>query len=177
MKGETSAVVEANGHLIDSGLLNTIFDAVIAHEGAFEVQRFEIGRTNNDASELVLRVSASSSEQLDRILEALLPLGCAPVVQTDALIRHADMFERSHQRMVGVVEVLRRVLVLRRIAAADVAAHEAQPQVQPPVAAPQAFFAPVRARGRMRVLVTMLTRDRHWQSPRRGRFRAAAAPA
>jgi lysine-ketoglutarate reductase/saccharopine dehydrogenase-like protein (TIGR00300 family) len=91
MKGETSAVVEAHGHLIDSGLLNTIFDAVITHEGAFEVQRFEIGRTNNDFSELVLRVSASSSEQLDRILEALLPLGCAPVVQHDALIREADM--------------------------------------------------------------------------------------
>ena len=57
MKGESSVVVEANGHLIDSGLLNNIFDAVIAHEGAFEVQRFEIGRTNNDFSELVLRVS------------------------------------------------------------------------------------------------------------------------
>ena len=91
MKGETSVVVEAHGHLIDSGLLNTIFDAVIAHEGAFEVQKFEIGRTNNDFSELVLRVSAFSSEQLDRILEALLPLGCAPVVQTDALVREADM--------------------------------------------------------------------------------------
>jgi len=91
MKGETSAVVEANGHLIDSGLLNTIFDAVITHEGAFEVQRFEIGRTNNDFSELVLRVSAASPDQLERILEALLPLGCAPVVQHDALVRDADM--------------------------------------------------------------------------------------
>jgi hypothetical protein len=34
MKDETSAVVEANGHLIDSGLLNTIFDAVITIRGA-----------------------------------------------------------------------------------------------------------------------------------------------
>ncbi len=91
MKDTTSAVVEARGHLIDSGLLNTIFDAVIAHEGAFEVQRFEIGRTNEDASELVLRVSAATPEHLDRILEALLPLGCAPVLQQDALVRQADM--------------------------------------------------------------------------------------
>src|SRR5690606_17236964 len=52
-----AAVVEATGHLIDSGLLNTIFDTVIAHEGSFEVQRFDIGRTNDDESRLELRVS------------------------------------------------------------------------------------------------------------------------
>ena len=91
MKRESSVVVEASGHLIDSGLLNTIFDAVITHDGAFEVQRFEIGRTNNDFSELVLRVSGPTPEALDRILEALLPLGCAPVEQVDALVRIADM--------------------------------------------------------------------------------------
>lgn len=91
MKDTTSAVVEAHGHLIDSGLLNTIFDAVIAHEGAFEVERFEIGRTNTDPSELVLRVSAPTADVLDRILETLLPLGCAPVIQHDAVVREADM--------------------------------------------------------------------------------------
>lgn len=91
MERHTSAVVEARGHLIDSGLLNTIFDAVIAHEGAFEVERFSIGRTNDDASELVLRVSAATPDQLERILETLLPLGCAPVDQHDATVREADM--------------------------------------------------------------------------------------
>ena len=81
MKGETSAVVEASGHLIDSGLLHTIFDAVIAHEGAFEVQRFEIGRTNNDGSELVLRVSSSTADGLDRILEGGLLVAGVYIVQ------------------------------------------------------------------------------------------------
>ena len=41
-----SEVVEASGHLIDSGLLNGIFDTVIRHGGSFEVLRFSIGRTN-----------------------------------------------------------------------------------------------------------------------------------
>ena len=41
-----SEVVEAAGHLIDSGLLNGIFDTVIRHGGSFEVLRFSIGRTN-----------------------------------------------------------------------------------------------------------------------------------
>jgi lysine-ketoglutarate reductase/saccharopine dehydrogenase-like protein (TIGR00300 family) len=86
-----AAVVEASGHLIDSGLLNTIFDTVIANEGSFEVQRFDIGRTNDDASRLELRVTASSQPGLDRILEALLPLGCTTTEQRDALLRDADM--------------------------------------------------------------------------------------
>jgi hypothetical protein len=41
----------------------------------------------------------------------------------------------------GAVEVFGRVLVLRRIAAADVAAVEASAQVHPAVAALQALFA------------------------------------
>jgi lysine-ketoglutarate reductase/saccharopine dehydrogenase-like protein (TIGR00300 family) len=89
--GTYASVVEATGHLIDSGLLNTIFDTVIAHEGAFEVQRFQIGRTNEDASRLELRVTARSQPHLDRILEALLPLGCAATDQRDALLREAEV--------------------------------------------------------------------------------------
>lgn len=89
--GTLATVVEATGHLIDSNLLNTIFDTVIAHEGAFEVQRFDIGRTNDDVSRLELRVSAASQPVLDRILEALLPLGCTTTEQRDALLRDADM--------------------------------------------------------------------------------------
>ena len=86
-----AAVVEASGHLIDSGLLNTIFDTVIAHDGSFEVQRFDIGRTNDDPSRLELRVSTGSQQGLDRILESLLPLGCTTTEQRDALLRDADM--------------------------------------------------------------------------------------
>ncbi len=86
-----AAVVEATGHLIDSGLLNTIFDTVIAHEGSFEVQRFDIGRTNDDESRLELRVSTREEAALERLLEALLPLGCTTTEQRDALLREADM--------------------------------------------------------------------------------------
>ena len=46
--------------------------------------------------------------------------------------------------MLGLVEMLRRVPILRIIAAADVAALEAEPQVHPLVAARQTLLAPVR---------------------------------
>ncbi len=57
-----SEVVEASGHLIDSGLLNGIFDTVIRHGGTFEVLRFTIGRTNDEPSLLSMRVTADTEE-------------------------------------------------------------------------------------------------------------------
>ena len=85
-----AAVVDAEGHLIDSQILNTIFDTVIERGGQFEVQHFEIGRTNDDFSRLRLKVSAPSGEALQRLLEELMPLGCRAVEEQDALVRLAD---------------------------------------------------------------------------------------
>jgi lysine-ketoglutarate reductase/saccharopine dehydrogenase-like protein (TIGR00300 family) len=85
-----SAVVQATGHLIDSALLNTIFDTVIERGGQFEVLHFEIGRTNDDFSRLRLKVSAPSGSTLQRLVEELIPLGCHAVEEQDALLRVAD---------------------------------------------------------------------------------------
>jgi lysine-ketoglutarate reductase/saccharopine dehydrogenase-like protein (TIGR00300 family) len=86
----SAAVVEAEGHLIDSQILNTIFDTVIERGGQFEVQYFEIGRTNDDFSRLRLKVSAATAESLQRLLEELMPLGCRAIEEQDALLRVAD---------------------------------------------------------------------------------------
>ncbi|HEY1217236.1 MAG TPA: hypothetical protein VGE93_26715, partial [Bryobacteraceae bacterium] len=55
-----SEVVEAQGHLVDSHIMERIFDAVVEFGGRFEVEQFSIGRTNSDPSSLRLRVQASS---------------------------------------------------------------------------------------------------------------------
>jgi len=49
-------VVEAQGHLIDSHVMEQIFDKVVESNGRFEVEQFRIGRTNSDASYLRLRI-------------------------------------------------------------------------------------------------------------------------
>jgi len=85
-----SALVEAEGHLIDSQLLTAIFDTVINRGGAFEVQAFDIGRTNDDFSRLTLEVSAADQSALTALLEALMPLGCHAAAEQDALLRPAD---------------------------------------------------------------------------------------
>ena len=87
---EHAAIVGAEGHLIDSNILNGIFDKVIERGGAFEVLDFSIGRTNDDFSRISLRVSAPSAGGLQRLVEDLMLLGCNPVQETDALVRDAD---------------------------------------------------------------------------------------
>jgi lysine-ketoglutarate reductase/saccharopine dehydrogenase-like protein (TIGR00300 family) len=85
-----SAVVGAEGHLIDSNILNAIFDKVIERGGAFEVENFTIGRTNDEFSRISLKVSAPSAPALRRLVEDLMQLGCSPVQEQDALIRAAE---------------------------------------------------------------------------------------
>jgi len=72
-------VVEAQGHLIDSHIMENIFDKVVEYHGRFEVQQFRVGRTNDDPSYLRLRVETADQDSIERLLASLLELGCAPV--------------------------------------------------------------------------------------------------
>ena len=42
-----SEVVEAEGHLIDSQILNVVFDTVVRRNASFDVLKFSIGRSND----------------------------------------------------------------------------------------------------------------------------------
>lgn len=85
-----SAILGAEGHLVDSKLLASILDTIIERGGKFEVQHFQLGRTNEDFSRLTLRVSAPTEQALAGVVEALLPLGCHAQQERDALVRTAD---------------------------------------------------------------------------------------
>jgi lysine-ketoglutarate reductase/saccharopine dehydrogenase-like protein (TIGR00300 family) len=80
-------VVEAEGHLIDSHIMERIFDKVVEYSGRFEVDQFRIGRTNDEPSYLRLKVEALSREGMDRLLQQLMDLGCSPVDSRDAALR------------------------------------------------------------------------------------------
>ena len=71
-------VVEAEGHLIDSHLMEQIFDTVVEYNGKFEVEEFRIGRTNADKSYLRLRVETPDEADMQQVLSQLLGLGCSP---------------------------------------------------------------------------------------------------
>jgi lysine-ketoglutarate reductase/saccharopine dehydrogenase-like protein (TIGR00300 family) len=83
-------VVETQGHLIDSHLMERIFDTVVEYKGKFEVEQFTIGRTNADASYLRLKVETPSAEDMEDILSNLLDLGCTPVTPGDAILEAVE---------------------------------------------------------------------------------------
>jgi lysine-ketoglutarate reductase/saccharopine dehydrogenase-like protein (TIGR00300 family) len=76
--------VEAQGHLIDSHIMEQIFDTVVEFGGRFEVEQFSIGRTNSDGSYLRLKIDTDDAESMEKILSQLLGLGCAMVESGDA---------------------------------------------------------------------------------------------
>jgi lysine-ketoglutarate reductase/saccharopine dehydrogenase-like protein (TIGR00300 family) len=85
-----SDTIEAQGHLIDSGLLSAIFDKVIEHKSAYEILKFDIGRTNDDVSSLEMRITAPDQAELEDLLQQLTTFGCHPVRERDALVKPAD---------------------------------------------------------------------------------------
>ncbi len=85
-----SEVVEAEGHLIDSQILNVVFDTVVKHAASFDVLHFNIGRSNDDPSSIAMRISAPSAQVLASVLEALVALGCRLADNQDATTRTAD---------------------------------------------------------------------------------------
>ena len=85
-----SETIEATGHLIDSGHLSAIFDKIIELNASYEVVDFDIGRTNDDVSRIEMRLTASTRETLDDLLQQLTLYGCHPVQQQDAEFKPAE---------------------------------------------------------------------------------------
>lgn len=77
-------VVEAQGHLIDSHLMEQIFDTVVEYNGRFEVEEFRIGRTNAESSYLRMKVETEHAADMQQLLAQLLGMGCTPVDTGDA---------------------------------------------------------------------------------------------
>ena len=59
--------VVLEGHLIDSDIMRRVFDRVVEGGGAFEVQEFRVGRTNDEGSYARIDVRAGDSEASGRV--------------------------------------------------------------------------------------------------------------
>ena len=74
-----SDTIEAEGHLIDSGLLSAIFDKIIEFKASYEILTFNIGRTNDDPSRIEMRINAADTPVLEELLQQLTTFGCRPM--------------------------------------------------------------------------------------------------
>jgi len=88
---ECTEIIEAEGHLVDSQLLNAIFDKVIERSGRFEVLEFNLGRTNEEFSKLIMKVGTSDEVSLQQLLEDLMRLGCHSAPLRDANLIAAEV--------------------------------------------------------------------------------------
>jgi len=85
-----SDTIEAQGHLIDSGLLSAIFDKIIEFKGSYEILSFDIGRTNDDPSRIQMRITAPDRSTLDDLLQQITTYGAHPLRERDVLVKPAE---------------------------------------------------------------------------------------
>jgi lysine-ketoglutarate reductase/saccharopine dehydrogenase-like protein (TIGR00300 family) len=68
-------VVEVQGDLLDTGLMNSVLDSITDAGGSFEIEAFQAGLRHDQASRAALRVVAPSPKRLETILARLLEIG------------------------------------------------------------------------------------------------------
>jgi lysine-ketoglutarate reductase/saccharopine dehydrogenase-like protein (TIGR00300 family) len=69
--------------------MSQILDRIIEQKCAFQIERFEVGRTNEDQSLARIRVQGPSPEALEELLDVLVPLGCYLAREEDARLETA----------------------------------------------------------------------------------------
>ena len=84
-----SRVVELEGHIIDSGMMQAAFGIVMDQGGSFDVEEFEIGRRKDEESYARLLVTADTEDDLQRIVHDLHQQGANPADPDDATLEPA----------------------------------------------------------------------------------------
>ncbi|MCS6960519.1 MAG: TIGR00300 family protein [Pseudanabaenaceae cyanobacterium SKYGB_i_bin29] len=78
-----STVIQMQGHLLDTGLINRALDLVVDAGGSFQVLEFKLGVQKQSTSEAKIRVSAPDGEILKTILNQLIEIGAILPTETD----------------------------------------------------------------------------------------------
>ncbi len=84
-----SRTVELDGHIIDSGKLETSFRVIMDMGGSFEVEEFNIGRKKTETTHARLLVEAEDEETLQSIIHELHQNGANPANPIDATLEAA----------------------------------------------------------------------------------------
>ena len=87
-----SETIALEGHLISARTLANVLDEIAGFEGAsYEIVDLRIGAGQNDVSFAQVRVTASSEEDLARLLDRLQQHGANPQTEQDAALAEADV--------------------------------------------------------------------------------------
>jgi lysine-ketoglutarate reductase/saccharopine dehydrogenase-like protein (TIGR00300 family) len=64
-------MLQAEGHLIDSGILSSILNTILAKGGDYRITSFTVGKTPEEISRIELELIGKSEEQMDQLVSAL----------------------------------------------------------------------------------------------------------
>jgi lysine-ketoglutarate reductase/saccharopine dehydrogenase-like protein (TIGR00300 family) len=84
-----TAVVEVEGHIIDSLILAKILDVIVEAGAEYRMLDFEVGRSHTDPSRARIELQTQSHESLAKLLAELHPHGAHPVDEPDARLEGA----------------------------------------------------------------------------------------
>ncbi|MBD2081076.1 TIGR00300 family protein [Leptolyngbya sp. FACHB-17] len=73
-----SRVVQLDGHLLDSGVINRALDIIVEAGGSFQVLNFNLGTQRQSTSSAEVKVTAPSHEVMETIMSQLIDLGALP---------------------------------------------------------------------------------------------------
>ena len=82
--------VELQGHIVDSLILAKVLDLIVEAGADYQIETFEIGKTNLDPSLARIEVTAADEEALGLLLEQLQVHGANRTGQGDAVLVAAD---------------------------------------------------------------------------------------
>lgn len=81
-----SRSVELEGHIIDSGMMQSCFGTIMDMGGEFDVEEFDVGRSKTEESYARLVVSAETETDLQAIVHELHQNGANPVDPRDVAL-------------------------------------------------------------------------------------------
>ena len=79
-----SRVIEMEGHLLDSGLMNRGMDIILNCGGSFTILNFDLGVQRQSTSKAEIQIAAPSAEVMDEIVSQLIDLGAVEPEQDEA---------------------------------------------------------------------------------------------
>src|SRR3954470_14254339 len=85
-----SESLEARGRLMDSGVLASVLDDVLAYGGDYRIDRLDVGKRHEDETYARIVVSADDDEALQRLLMRLQIHGVNQVDPGEAVLRPCD---------------------------------------------------------------------------------------
>ncbi|MEO0535436.1 MAG: TIGR00300 family protein [Cyanobacteria bacterium P01_A01_bin.123] len=76
-----SRTVNLEGHLLDSGLINSALDLIVEGGGSFQVLSFDLGKQRQSTSTANIKVSAPSHDVMEKIMSQLIEVGALAIPQ------------------------------------------------------------------------------------------------